>query len=415
MYRIIKDKINDKIFLRKKYFSQIKNFLDSHLILIFLWQRRVGKSYMIYQLIKFLLDKGIFKKNEIFYINKEFISFDYIKTYDDLKREFFKWKKENGVGDYFFIALDEVQEIENWEKFVLGIWAEYPKSKIVLSGSNSKFLSKDIGTMLRWRYIEKTVYPLDFNEFCEFYWLDYNNESFNLYMKIWGLPELKNINTLESKYEYLKGLYNTIFVKDIQEYHNIRNVKLLKLLHQYLFYHIWEETSIYNIVNYLKYLGYKVWPETIWNYLDYSIEAFLFQRVERFDLKGKKILEGNSKYYSTDIGLRNALVGYNFKNLWKILENIVYLHLVSSWYDVKIWKYYDKEIDFVVQKNNEIKYIQVAYLLNSEQVFEREFWNLLKIKDNWEKIVISADQLDIWIYEWIKWYNILDFIRKYCK
>jgi len=402
-----------KIFYRKKYIDSVSDFLDSNLILVFLGQRRVGKSYMIFQLIKSLLENKVFKEKEVFYINKEYFSFEHIKTYEDLKKEFFDWKKENKVWEKFFIALDEVQEIQDWEKFVLWIWSEYPQAKIVLSGSNSKLLSKDISTKLRWRYIEKTIYPLDFNEFCEFYNLEFNQENFNLYMQVGWLPELKNIQSLESKYEYLKWIYNTIFVKDIQEYFSIKNIKLLQQIHQFLFSQIWDEISISKIYNYLKSLNYKVWPETIWNYLKYSIDAFLFQKVDRFDLKWKKILEWNSKYYANDIWLRNAIVGYNFQNLWKLLENIVYLHLVSNGYDVKVGKYYDKEIDFVAQKNSKIIYVQVTYLLNSEQVINREFWNLLKIKDNWEKIVVSMDQVKVPDYEWIKWMNILDFVKKY--
>ncbi len=400
-------------FYRHKYLSYLKNFLDANLIIVFLWQRRVGKSYMIFQLLKYFLENKIFSEKQIFYLNKEELQFDHIKDFNDLKKEFFEWKEKNLVDDKFVIALDEVQEIREWEKFVLWIWAQFPQAKIILSGSNSKLLSKDISTKLRWRYIEKIIYPLSFDEFCAFYGLEYNHQSFNLYMQIGGLPELRNICSLSAQYEYLKWLYNTIFVKDIQEYFSIKNVKLLQEIHKFLFSNVRKEISIKKIYDYLKWLNYKVWPETIWNYLKYSTDAFLFHQVNRFNLKGKKLLEWNSKYYANDIGLRNAIVNYNFTDLWKILENIVYLHLKSNGYEVYVGKYYDKEIDFVAKKDDKVFYIQVSYLLSSEQTIQREFGNLLKIKDNWEKIVVSMDQVPIGAYEWIKWYNVLDFFKKY--
>ena len=397
--------------IREKYNKWIKNFLNWNLILVLLGQRRVWKTFIIFQFIKNLLDKKIFFENEIFYVNKEWLKFDEIKNYDDLKKYFFDWKEKNKVWEKFLIAIDEIQEIQDWEKFILWIWAEFPKSKIIISGSNSKLLSKDISTKLRWRYIEKTIYPLDFKEFCQFHNLDFSIESFNLFLQIWWLPELKNILTIDSQIEYLKNLYNTIFVKDIQEYFAVKNINLLQQIHKFLFSEVWNEISIWNIYKYLKNLNYKVWMETIWNYLNYSLNAFLFLKCERYDLKWKKILEWNNKYYVNDIWIKNAIVWY--KDIWRILENLVYLYLVSNGYDVKIWKLYWKEIDFIAVKNGEKKYIQVSYLITNEEVKQREFWNLLKIKDNYEKIVVSMDLVKIWDYKWVKHLGILDFFENY--
>lgn len=374
------------------------------------WQRRVGKSYYIFQVIKYLLEKGLLDIDNVFYINKEWFIFDHIVDSQSLFELFKKWYENKINEKLVLVCLDEIQEIKNWEKFVLCIWSMYTNVKIIISGSNSKLLSKDISTKLRWRYMVKYIYPLSFKEFLKFYWLRKNEKNFYKYLYFWGLPELKNINNEESKVNYLKSLYDTIFIKYIIEYFNIRHPKLLKQIHKYLFSEIWNLISIKNIYWYLKNIWFKTSLETLYNYLEYTTSSFLFYEIEKYDLKGKKILEGISKFYVNDLWIRHAIVWYAKKDIEKLLENIVYLHLKINNFDIYVGKFYDKEIDFVAERNWEKLYIQVAYLIPNEKVINREIWNLLKIKDWRYKIVLSLDKIYKGKFEWIEIKNLIDWL-----
>ncbi len=400
-----------KIVLREEYLQDFNSFVFSPFIKIIIWARRVWKSYFLYQIIKKLLEQNFFKENEIFYINKERLEFDEITDYKKLNELFLKWKNENNVWNKFFLGIDEVQEIQNWQKFILSIWSQYPQSIIFITGSNSKLLSKDIWTQLRWRYITKKIYPLSLKEFLKFKNTNLSEKIFLEYIKFWWLPAVSLIHDENIKIEYLRWVYNTIFVKDLIEYEKIRNPHLLKTIHKFLFKEIWHLINWQNIVNYLKSQGIKTSVETVLNYIDFSQNAFLFDEVTRYDIKWKKIFETTKKYYSFDLWIRNSIVWINLKkDIWWIYENLVYNYLKYKWYNVYVWVLYDKEIDFVAEKAWEKIYIQVAYLLSDEKTMEREFGNLLKIKDWWKKIVISWDKFPTKKYEWIYHINIIDLL-----
>ncbi len=400
-----------KIVLREEYLQDFNSFVFSPFIKIIIWARRVWKSYFLYQIIKKLLEQNFFKENEIFYINKERLEFDEITDYKKLNELFLKWKNENNVWNKFFLGIDEVQEIQNWQKFILSIWSQYPQSIIFITGSNSKLLSKDIWTQLRWRYITKKIYPLSLKEFLKFKNTNLSEKIFLEYIKFWWLPAVSLIHDENIKIEYLRWVYNTIFVKDLIEYKKIRNPHLLKTIHKFLFKEIWHLINWQNIVNYLKSQGIKTSVETVLNYIDFSQNAFLFDEVTRYDIKWKKIFETTKKYYSFDLWIRNSIVWINLKkDIWWIYENLVYNYLKYKWYNVYVWVLYDKEIDFVAEKAWEKIYIQVAYLLSDEKTMEREFGNLLKIKDWWKKIVISWDKFPTKKYEWIYHINIIDLL-----
>ncbi len=411
-YKILEEKLKN-VFFRERYIKDIDNFINSNLIQVVVWQRRVGKSYYIFQVIKKLIEKEIIKLTDVFYVNKEWFLFDNVNTYKDLQDFFIKWYNSKKKRDLILVCLDEIQEIENWEKFVLGVWSMYDNVRIIVSGSNSKLLSYDISTKLRWRYIVKTIYPLSFKEFLKFYWFRKNEKNFLKYLYWWGLPELKNISTNESKLNYLKTLYETIFVKDIVEYFNIRYPKFLKQIHKFLFSEIWNLISVKNIYWYLKNLGFKISLETIYNYIDYTLSSFLFYEVNRYDLRWKKILEWISKFYVNDLWIRTSIIWYSAEDIGKVLENIVFLHLKIKWYQVYIWKYQDKEIDFIAEKNGDRIYIQVTYMLISEKVVEREVWNLLKIRDWWPKVVLSMDKLYKWRIKGVEIMNIIDWLYNF--
>jgi len=402
----------EKTISRSDYLKDFDSFVFSPFIKILVWARRVGKSYFLYQVIKKLLEQKVFDENHIFYVNKEWLEFDEITDYKSLYKLFLDWKRESKVWDKFFVWIDEVQEIETWQKFILSVWSEYPESIIFITWSNSKLLSKDIWTQLRWRYISKRIFPLTLKEFLEFKKIELSDEVFNEYIKFWWLPATTFIDDESIKSEYLKWVYNTIFVKDLLEYEKIRNPNLLKTIHKFLFKEIWNLINGKNIVNYLKSQWVKTSVETVLNYIEFSQNAFLFDEVLRYDIRWKKIFETTKKYYSFDLWVRNAIVGINLKNdIWWIYENLVYNYLKVKGYDVYVGVFYDKEIDFIAEKNWEKIYIQVAYLLPDEDTIQREFWNLLKIRDGRRKIVISWDKFPIKKYEGIEHINIVDFLQ----
>ena len=401
-----------KVKIREKYLKDFSDFCFAPFIKIIVWARRVWKSFYLFQVIKKILEKNILKENEIFYINKEWLEFDNIRDYKDLNNYFEKWQKENNVWKKFFVWIDEIQEIDQWQKFILSIWSSYPESIIFITGSNSKLSSKDIWTNLRWRYISKKIFPLSLKEFSNFQNKKIDEKLFNEYINFWGLPAIWSIWEENIKIEYLKWVYNTIFVKDLLEYENIRNTSLLKNIHKFLFKEFWNLINSKNISDFLKKEKIKTSVETILNYMEFSFNSYIFDEVNRYDIRWKKLFEITKKVYSFDLWIRNSIVWLNIKNdIGWIYENIVYNHLVSNKYNVTVWKMWDKEIDFIAEKNWEKKYIQVCYLLTSDSVIEREFWNLMNIKDWWEKIVISWDTLFTNNYEWIKHYNLLEWLK----
>ena len=397
---------------KRPVYDKLTKDIFTNFVKVIVWQRRVGKSYFLFYVIWLLLSKYNFSKNQIFYVNKEWLDFDFIKTYQDLYQEFKKFE-ENLTSDVFFVWIDEIQEISWWEKFILHIFSKYPKAIIYITGSNSKLLSDDIATNLRWRYVVKEILPLTYKEYLDFTQKFHTKDIFFEYLKFGWLPAVSLMNESQDiKMDYLKWIYNTIFVKDIVEYFNIRNVGLLKMIHQYLFKDLAHFITWKNIANYLKAQGVKVSLETILNYLFYSEKSFLFNFVPRYDLRWKKILEINQKVYVNDLGIRNSIVGFRPEaEINQLLENVVYNYLKFLGYEVYVWVLYDKEIDFVAEKNWEKIYIQVAYLLNSEETIKREFENLLKIKDAWPKYVLSLDDFShTQKYEWVIWKNLIDWM-----
>ena len=392
-----------KVFLRKKYIQKIKEYSDSNNILVLEWQRRVGKSYSIIWFLNF------YKINldEVFYINKEFDIDETVSNQKDLNALFKEVESKKTIK---YIIIDEIQNIENWEKFILAKYSQ-KKYKIIITWSNSKLLSGELATLLTGRYLTLEIFPFSFLEFLEFKNLSKNLDSFKEYVEFGWMPEVLALENNELKKNYIKNTLNSIFFKDIVARFTIRNVKLLEKIFVYLQKELWNIVSITNIANYIKQVFKKeVSLTTISNYLEYLTYPFLVNEVSRYDIKWKKVFDYTAKYYFSDIWIRNSF-GFNFaQDIGKVLENLVFIKLVSDWYEVTVWEFGWKEIDFVAQKDWEIKYIQVTYLLSSEKVIQREFWNLLSLPDNYEKIVVSMDETFWNTYKWVKHINILDFL-----
>ena len=399
---------------RDEYIKQIVPFIDKDVIKVLTGIRRSGKSVMLKLLMEELKNRGINEKQFI-YINFENLKYRNLKNYERLY-DFILNKADNKYKSYY-IFLDEIQEVEEWEKCVNSLRVDEDFNfDIYITGSNAKLLSGELSTYLAGRYIEFVVYPFSFKEFFEI--MKEKNkeidlkEAFQDYVKFGGMPFLYNLDyNYEASMQYLQDLYASIILKDITRRNNIRDTDLLERIINYVVMNIGNTFSATSISKFFKSENRKVATETILNYIKACEEAFLVYRVARNDLLGKKILNVNEKYYIADHGIREAIMENNQKNINQVLENIVYFEMLRRGYNIKIGKVDNLEVDFVCKKNDETIYIQVSYLLASEDTKEREFSVLENIKDNYPKYVLSTDEFDM-SRNGIKHMNLIEFLIK---
>ena len=379
-------KIPDLIVKREDYIKRVLPFIGKNLIKVFTGQRRVGKSYLLFQIMDYLLGQD--SQTAILYINKEDIIFSAIKTAQDL-HDYVLQHKSNTTKTYVFI--DEIQDIENFETALRSLLL-HEDIDLYCTGSNAKLLSGDIEGYLSGRAIEIVVYSLSYPEFLVFHSLKDSDKTLEIYLKYGGLPYLKNL-ILEDDvvFEYLKNIYNTIVYRDIINRFSIRNVSFLEQLVLFFASNIGSLFSAKKISDFLKSQRINIASNQVQTYSDYLVNAFLIHRVSRYDLVGKRIFETGEKYYFENLGIRNALWGYRIEDRGKIMENVVYNHLLFRGYQVQVGNLGALEIDFVAQRAGEKLYVQVALSINEPQTMEREFGNLKKIKDNFPKIVITFD------------------------
>ena len=375
---------------RDAYLNFIENYIDKPIVKVLIGMRRVGKSAIIKLLINKLLKKNISASN-ILYINKESLEFDEIKNYKDLYRYAINYFK--GIKNRKYIFIDEIQEIAEWEKSVNSFLADN-YGDITISGSNSKLLSSELATLLSGRYIEIPVYPLTFKEFLQFRSKKTDTETeFKNFLRYGGLPGIHLLPLKDDTiFAYLNSILNTVLYSDVIIRHKIRDAAVFDRVVKYLFDNIGNITTAKKIADYFKSQKVKVSVDTVLNYITYLETSLIINRVPRYDIKGKKFLEFHDKVFLNDIGLRNGLIGYREKDINGLLENIVYKELQSRGYKVSVGVLNQLEIDFIAEKQNDIKYIQVCYLLNREDTVEREFGSLEKISNNYEKIVVSMDK-----------------------
>lgn len=393
-----------EIFSRSLYYKQISPFIGKNLIKVITGQRRVGKSFFLKLILNEIKQKN--KQVQIIYINKEDFAFDSIRNYVDLI-EYVESKTITSKSIALFI--DEIQEIENFEK-ALRHFHSKEIFDIYCTGSNANLLSGELATLLSGRSIEIEILSLTYPEFLQFHKLKDDQENFDKYLFFGGMPNLIHFNLSEDiVYDYLKNLYNTIIVKDVITRHSIRNVTFLRNLSLYIAENTGSIISAKSISDYLKSQHIKMSSVLVQDYLSYLSEAYFIHKVNRSDIQGKKIFEIGEKYFFNDIGMRNALIGYRVSDISKILENIVFLHLKSAGYQITVGKDRTKEIDFVARKKSELLYVQVCYLLKERSTIEREFGNLLKIKNNYPKIVVSMDKTSKASYEGIEHFHVKDF------
>ncbi len=390
-------------FERTAYIEKLSGYVGSKLVKILIGQRRVGKSYLLRQIINYLLvEKNVNPKN-IFYVNKEYTAFDKVKNARDLEDLFQIYEMELNVSGKIYLFLDEIQDVEQWENFVNSYAQDFTADyEFFITGSNSKLLSGELASLLSGRYVQFEIFSFGFEEFTNYKQLPVNKETYLKYLQTGGLPELLRLQDDEIRQHYVESLKNTIILKDIVLRHQIKDVSLLEDIFKFLTVNVGNPVSVASIVAYFKSQQKKTNYETVSSYLHYLKNALIFHEVERYRLRGKKVLGGIRKYYLNDLAFKNYLFGYYPSDIGYNLENLVYLELKRKGYKIHIGQLDAQEIDFVAIKKDKTIYLQVAYLLSSEKTIEREFGNLLKIKDNHEKMVISLDDIQFSGYEGIK-------------
>lgn len=389
---------------RSAYIDRIAPFMRKSLIKVLSGQRRVGKSYLLFQLIADIRKTD--KKANIIYINKEDLQFDFIRNAQDLNNYVLSKIKPNEPN---YIFIDEIQDVFEFEKALRSLLLD-ENNDIYITGSNAKMLSGELATYLSGRYIEFTIYSLSYQEFLLFHRLEDNDASMMDYFKFGGLPYLINLPLSDQVFEYLNSVYSTIIFRDVVGRYNLRNSNFLEKLVVFIADHIGSLFSAKRISDFLKSQQTNIAPNQIQLYISYLTSAFIIHEVNRYDILGKRIFEVGSKFYFENTGIRNAIMGYHLKDKAKLLENVVYNQLLYLGYSVKVGTLKAQEIDFICEREHELIYIQVALKLDNEQTIEREFGNLLKIENNYPKYVITQSNFEGNTHQGIQHVYIRDFL-----
>lgn len=374
---------------RQNYLDKIEHYLGKDTIIILTGQRRIGKSYIL-RLFRDKVSQAA--EANVIFIDKEKYEFDNIKTYKDLNAYIDERRNKSKTN---FILVDEVQDIDEFEKSVRSYYEE-PDIEFIVTGSNSKMLSSDLSTLIGGRYKEIYIHALSYEEFMLFHQLPDSDETLIKYIQFGGLPGLVKIGLDELDARgYQLDVYHTVLLKDVIMKNNIRNVPFLENLVRFFADNAGKIISANSIAKYMKSQGEIVTSTAIINYAKYLCDAYLIHKVYRYDIQGKRLFECNDKYYFEDNGLRNTLVGGSREgDIEKVIENIIYSHLVRLGYDVTVGQLQAGEIDFVCNKpEGKRVYVQASYIIADEITKEREFGNLRAIKDNYPKYVISMTPL----------------------
>ena len=382
-------------YTRTFYTNKIGQYLGNKLVKVLVGQRRAGKSYILRQIASGLLSAGI-KSENILYINKEYIELTSLHNAVELEQLYKAYKEVLNPTGKVYIFIDEIQYIEEWERFVNSHSQDFAEPcEVFISGSNSKLLSGELATLLSGRYIEFEVLPYSYTEYCEVTRQKKGSKSYKKFLQSGALPELFNLNDDEMKQNYISSIKDTVILRDIVSRYNIKDVRLLDDLFIYLVNTASNLISITNIINYFASRKRKTNYETLSSYIGYLENSFLVHRAERYSIKGKDIISGNSKYYINDLSYRNYLyTGYDY-GIGYLLENAVYLSLRRAGYQVYVGTIKDTEVDFVAIKGDKKLYLQVSLSLSEEHTREREYRSLELIEDNYDKYVVSMDDYKI--------------------
>ncbi len=390
---------------RDTYIQRIKPFMRTPIVKVMIGHRRVGKSFILFQLIDLI--KSEEKDANIIYINKEDIDFVDLNSY----RELHDYISARLVGDRKnYIFIDEIQEIDDFKVAIRSLALD-DNNDIYITGSNSEMFSSDLANELGGRYVEFRIYSLSYLEFLSFMNLPNDDDSLEKYVHFGGLPYLIHLPMNEEVVmEYIRSVYATIVLRDVIERKKIRNTLFLEQLIRFLANNVGSLFSSKSISDFLKSQNVKIAPNQVSAYADSLAEAFVVHKVGRYDIVGKKFFERGEKYFFENLGIRNAVAGYKPQDRAKRLENLVCNHLLFCGYEVNVGAVATEEIDFVCTRNGETLYVQVAVELSSPETIAREFGNLLKIKDNYPKIVVSGERAFENSYEGVEHLYIRDFL-----
>ena len=394
--------------IREEYLKKLFTYMDAPIIKILAGIRRCGKSTILEMLRKELINKGIDENN---IICKRYTSFEIADCYT-AKDMYNDIKKDMTNDNKYYLLLDEVQEIDGWEKTINSL-LEDTNADIYVTGSNSKLMSSEISTYLTGRYVLIPVYPLSFKEYLDFKSSSAKSkkELLNEYIKFGGFPIVALGNYDEqSAYQIVEGIYNSVITNDITKRHNIVNFDLFNRVVKFIIENVGKTFSANSIVKFLKGEGRALSVESIYNYLEWLEKAFVIYRCRRYDLQGKSVLKTQEKFYLADPSLKYCIMGFNPKSIASILENIVYFELKRRGYEVYIGKLGTKEIDFVAIKRVERIYVQVCRTLPENS--DREIGNLLAIKDQYPKYVVTLDELSTGNVNGVKIIHLFDFLLK---
>lgn len=400
---------------RDEYLQSLKQWKDEQVIKVVTGIRRCGKSTLLSQYQEWLKTEGI-TDDQIISVNFEELEYEELLDY---KKLYYYLKERLAENKTTYIFLDEIQNVSNFEKVVDSLYVK-PNIDIYITGSNSYLLSGDLATLLTGRYVEIKMLPLSFKEFLALTGMD-TERGLTEYLQNGGLPYIAVMDRTTEKTDiYLEGIYNTVIIKDIEERQSrkekdptkrkITDISLLKTIAKFLASTIGSPVSVRSITNYLISNGRKVSPNTVSDYVEALTESFVFYPVERFDVVGKQLLKANKKYYIVDMGIRNHILPRRNYDIGFSLENIVYLELLRRGYRVTVGKAGNTEVDFVAEKQGTYTYFQVTADMTAKETFDREMKPFDNIRDNYEKIIFTADRLSIGNYNGIKVENLIDWL-----
>lgn len=391
------------------YTDKIEQYIGSRLVKVLVGQRRSGKSFILRQIMNSLMQKGVNGKNMLF-ISKEFIEYSFVEDFMTLEAIYQSYLEELKPEGKVYLFIDEVQNIKGWEKFVNSHSQDFTADvEIFISGSNSKMLSAELATLLSGRYVEFPIYPFRYEEYVMMTQESVGRQSYMKYLKDGGLPGMFELQSIESKMQYVSSVKDTIMLRDIiQRKQNesntasVRDAKLLDDIFVYLVSNASNPISIQNIIKFFKGKQRKVAYETVSNYISYIVETFLTHPVMRYNIKGKSVSESSFKYYSNDLAFKNYLYPGIAYGIGYLLENAVYLELLKQGFSVYEGEGKDKEVDFVAIKGDRKIYVQCAYMIEDEDTKNREYASLLEIKDSYEKWIVTLDEVQHPILEGIR-------------
>lgn len=395
------------IISRTLYINRLIEHKEKYVIKVITGLRRSGKSFLMLSFIEHV--KETEPGANIIYINKEHYSFDHIRNYHHLQA-YVEQHLQKGVKNYLLI--DEIQEIDQFELSIRDFFSNQI-ADIYISGSNAEILSGDLATLLSGRYIEIRVHPLSYDEHLKFSGITHSDEEFRNYLNRGGMPGFTKMYPQgQISGDYLQGILSTVILKDVVTRYGIRNVHFLENLITFLAAHIGSLVSAKSVSDFLKSQQIKIGVNSVMDYLGYLCSAFIINKVRRYDIQGRRVFEVGEKYYFEDVGIRNMVGGMRPGDISKLLENTIYNHLRIAGYRVMVGQLGDKEVDFIAERDHEKMYIQVCYLLTDKSVMEREFGNLLKINDNYRKVVVSMDPvIGDSTHEGIEHVSVADFCR----